>query len=271
MKEAQDKQTMSCKRASAKASLFCLFLVLLIAGGVLLWHFLEKDADKTQGVFRDGFFEEGGNNNQDKERPAAPTLPSSPDAATPVPTYLRPSSTAAPTQTSTEPRYQFNQCAPDAEECCNGLENLCEWPVNEVLFGVVHNAMATTDTFFFPNHDKPMEKALAAGYRGVNLDLCKCQGSYQFCHGACGVGEKDAKEELTKLAAFLRTNPKDVLFLSLELNSDAGGAVDLNEFYNGIVTEVDGLTDLLYVHRNKNESWPTLGTMIQDNEVSCAT
>jgi hypothetical protein len=31
-----------------------------------------------------------------------------------------------------------------------------------------------------------ISKALMAGYRGLSLDVCNCNGVLQFCHNVCG-------------------------------------------------------------------------------------
>ena len=82
--------------------------------------------------------------------------------------------------------FVFDQCPTDGP-CCNGLGSNCQLPLNEVLFATVHNAMH--DDFPFPNNEAPLEDALKAGYRGLQLDLCMCGVDLVFCHGNCNVGK----------------------------------------------------------------------------------
>jgi hypothetical protein len=79
------------------------------------------------------------------------------------------------------PGYEFIQCR-DGQDCCNGLETICDLRANEVLYAMPHNAMATfEDGFLFgPNHRFKLEGAVEAGYRGLNLDLCNCGGEIIF-------------------------------------------------------------------------------------------
>ena len=86
--------------------------------------------------------------------------------------------TAAPTDS---PQYQFIQCN-DGQPCCNGLDTNCNLRANQVLYATLHNAMATFDDGFIfgPNHQKQLESAVEAGYRGINLDLCNCGGQTIF-------------------------------------------------------------------------------------------
>jgi hypothetical protein len=88
----------------------------------------------------------------------------------------------------TETPYQFIQCSNEGQDCCNGLDTNCDLRANEILYATLHNAMATfEDGFIFgPNHEKKLEGAVEAGYRGVNLDLCNCGGELVFwwVHGS---------------------------------------------------------------------------------------
>jgi hypothetical protein len=63
------------------------------------------------------------------------------------------------------------QSCPDAgETCCNGFPNLCAMPVNEILFGMAHNAMSSPSAGFllFANHlNDPIVESLDVGYRGL--------------------------------------------------------------------------------------------------------
>ena len=62
--------------------------------------------------------------------------------------------------------------------CCNGLISNCGLPVNEVTYAMVHNAHSSKDDLFAGyNNLKPLEEALVAGYRGLMLDSCICDGS----------------------------------------------------------------------------------------------
>ena len=83
----------------------------------------------------------------------------------------------------------FMQCPEDGDAtCCNGATINCKIPVNKMMFGMVHNAMSSEEGGFIVgyNHYLELEKALMAGYRGINLDVCSCNGALQFCHNVCG-------------------------------------------------------------------------------------
>ena len=93
-----------------------------------------------------------------------------------------------PTESPTPaPKFQFNKCDPQSGvgNCCNGLEGLCDLRADQIMYGTLHNAMSTVDDGFFigANHVGTLEEALEAGYRALNLDICKCGGVHVFCHG----------------------------------------------------------------------------------------
>ena len=83
-----------------------------------------------------------------------------------------------------EGTFRFDQC-PEDGACCNGLSTNCELGVNEIMFATVHNAQHHMPPI--PNNKAPLEEALEAGYRGLMLDFCKCDGVLRFCHGVCNV------------------------------------------------------------------------------------
>ena len=61
----------------------------------------------------------------------------------------------------------------DGLTLCNNVENLCGLPVNEILFGMVHNAMSSPSAgfYFFANHmNDPIVESLDAGkYEDMQL------------------------------------------------------------------------------------------------------
>ena len=261
-------------KSTAAKGCICLGIILLLAaGGILAWVFVgggddtnsksQSNSDKG-GLFGTGIF--AGNTN----------------GTTGV------SPTAAPSPRPTVYEYPFDQCRSSSNgtiTCCNGLDNLCDWPVNEILFGAVHNAMATADAFLVPNHKKPVAEALERGFRGINLDVCNCQGVYTLCHGVCGLGQADPLALVGDIVTFLEENPNEVVLLTLELNSNAGQTVDLGDFDTTVLRQIEGFHDALYVHADisagdddedagdlaaggdREDPWPTLRKLIEDDKV----
>ena len=129
--------------------------------------------------------------------------------------------------------------------CCNGLASNCDLPVNEVLFPMVHNAMSSYEDYFVAaNNNESLEKALVAGYRGLMIDSCLCDGglkkymvdgakdllegigvadgsgsgqsdngqqkSLGFCHTYCDAGVRDPNRVLRNIKKFLDVNRNEV-------------------------------------------------------------
>jgi len=216
-------------------------VVLLAVVGIVIWQF--APIDETLDKFLPDF-----------NKTSSPTT-SPVQGTTAVPT-------AAPTAA-----IPFNRCASDAQCCINGLDNICDLGVDKVMYSMVHNAMSSVDDGFFllPNHVKPLERALEAGYRGINVDLCNCGGKLELCHGRCDLGTKDVEETFRNINQFLDDNRNEVLMLTMEVNSDADGAVDLFAFRD-MISNIDGLLSKFYVHPAIDVVWPSLRQVVASNK-----
>ena len=189
--------------------------------------------------------------------------------------FKKPSSNASGPSTSTTPsptpalttsptEFEFNQCD-NGSPCCNGLEENCNSPVNEVLFGMLHNAHHTDE--LRSNHDAHFEEALNAGYRGINMDICLCDTSLGsgvqeliFCHGFCGIGNQDIEEVFTKIDTFLDDNPNEVIVFNFEVSV---GEPSLVSFWQKI-RNIGSIKQRAYKH-NGSVEWPTVQTLIDDD------
>jgi len=149
---------------------------------------------------------------------------------------------------------------------CNGLENLCGVRVNDVLFATMHNAMATAQdgTTFLYNHEFSLERALDAGWRGINIDIGKCNGEIKLVHGDCTLlGYREPLEVFGNIATFLQNHPNDVILMPVQMDSDTGGEVTMQELW-ALMQQVPGFTDLLYAHPGRGAPWPTLRTLLDN-------
>eukprot|EP00980_Cylindrotheca_fusiformis_P020714 scaffold7738_cov133-Cylindrotheca_fusiformis.AAC.23 len=172
-----------------------------------------------------------------------------------------------PTAAPSEPeRFNFMQCRQD-KECCNGLSQICDLGVDDILYASAHNAMASfEDGFLFaPNHSLQLEKALTAGYRGINLDVCNCAGLIVFCHGYCSLGIRGINDVFSGINSFLDNHPSEVIMIPLQINNDADEPVDLDQFYDQM-TQVQGFTEKIYVHEDEASPWPTLRESVESNK-----
>jgi len=161
--------------------------------------------------------------------------------------------------------------------CCNGLASNCALAVNEVLFPMVHNAHSSkADLFLAYNNRKSSEEALVAGFRGLMLDSCICDGSIGetlqnlwkekdlgenslgFCHSSCDAGVRNPAEVLGNIKTFLDVNKNEVLILEFEINDDS-----LVELYSAI--DVSGLAKYVYQSQSTTIEWPTMQSLIDAN------
>ena len=145
-------------------------------------------------------------------------------------------------------------CEPSGVKC-NGLDSNCDMRVNDLLYATVHNAMH--DTIPFQNHNAPLEEALVAGYRGLMLDVCKCDGELRFCHGSCNIGKRDIESVITNIVSFLDNNPKDVIIIDFEMSTGDPTPAELWS----VMSSVPRLDNKVYQYANSE--WPTLGAMTE--------
>ena len=166
----------------------------------------------------------------------------------------------------------FNQCVNPSEPCCNGLANLCDIPVNEILFGLVHNSMSSPDAGFllFANHlNDPYVDALDAGYRGLSLDLCHCNGNFVFCHGGdavgCGIGRRDPVTTFGELNDWLAQHPTELVVIYLEINEAADESINLINVETILEAVPNQFVDKLYQHTT-GEDWPLMQELLDNGK-----
>lgn len=157
-------------------------------------------------------------------------------------------------------------------QCCNGLANICALRANQVMFATMHNAMATKDdgSLLYPNHYMSLESALDHGFRGLHLELCKCQGVYEFCrNGLCRLGARNPLNVFMNIDRFLSDHKQEVLVVLLHVNHQAHQPIHLEEFYSQIMSNETRFARHLFVRRTSDDAhqWPTLKTMIQRDKV----
>ena len=183
--------------------------------------------------------------------------------------------TISSTSSDREKSFSFRQCRPNATACCNGLENTCDLKVNQVMFATLHKAAAAQEdgALLRPNHLYSLESALDAGYRGLHLEVCKCNGAYQFCHqGMCQLGARNPTEVFLNMDRFLRDHRQEVLLVHLELRSEVHQDVILSEVYD-VMKNATRFHRYLYSQEDDddNPTWPTLGAMLESNKVRMLT
>ena len=171
------------------------------------------------------------------------------------------------------PSFQFHQCN-DTEvsnddagvTCCNGLSEICDLPVNEVLFAAAHNAHSSREDFFLrPNHRYGIDHAMEYGYRAFLLDVCSCPPiGLVFCHGICAAGTVSTGKVLGSIRRFLLDHPHEVILLEFQMHS---AEADVLFALRDIIVEEVGLGDMVHVHRGTFfDDWATMRELIETNE-----
>jgi hypothetical protein len=242
-----------------------VFLFVAAAGGILVWAFLPTNTKHTlQGIangtdsssFGGEQQNDGSSSNQNDNND-----PSDNDA----------SSNSNNSGNTLAPKWSFMQCQDAYTDCCNGLDNgFCDFRVNDVMYGLVHNAMASfeDDFFLLYNQNYNLEAALAAGYRALELDVARCgdDQAIAFYHGQCALGTRDPSIVLENVHSFLQDNPSEIVMLFLQMDDQS---VSLDDFYQ-LMAAVDdengnSLVDMLYSHPLDATEWPTLRELVQSN------
>lgn len=171
--------------------------------------------------------------------------------------------TSSPSPTSppiADQPFNFMQCV-TSDDCCQGIEGICDLRLNQVLFAGAHNSYASADKgFAVPNHELETKLSLEAGFRDIGVDMCNCDGHYVLCHGWCSFGQRSPVQVFSEIVTFLNSHPTEIIVINMEINSRADQEVTLDGIYN-VLTQVNGMTDMLYQHGNPAEEWPTLRTL----------
>lgn len=147
---------------------------------------------------------------------------------------------------------------------CNGLERLCDLPLNQVTFVRAHNAHAAEKLGYSKlsaNHINPIPEQLKAGIRSLNVDVYKHEEEGKtdlyLCHGFCVLGKQLFAKALADVRRFMENNPHEVLLFDMQNEAPLAETV--------AALEASGLAKWAHVQK-KGEPWPTLREMIQQNK-----
>ena len=141
---------------------------------------------------------------------------------------------------------------------CNGLTELCDRPLDQILFAGTHNAMSSSeDGWSFPNQEYAFSRQLEDGIRGLNFDTYWWNDEAYLCHTYCELGSMTLVDGLTRISDFMTENPNEVIIITLQ--SALATEPTLEAF------ETVGLQSMLH-HHEVGDFWPTLGALIDRNE-----
>lgn len=175
--------------------------------------------------------------------------------------------TAGPTTTASESDPSTTEISGTGSESettggeplkCNGHEELCDRPFNEVVFACTHNAHSATSEGYGlnANHKKGVSDQLKAGIRAMMLDVYIFNDETTLCHGPCGLGNQPHIEVVEILRNFLAENPGEILTIIYQ--DDVEPSAIEADFLQA------GLAEYVYTHPD-GEPWPTLGEMVAAN------
>jgi hypothetical protein len=141
---------------------------------------------------------------------------------------------------------------------CNGHVELCDRPLDEVVFGGTHNSHASSaDGFsqFNTNQVHAIPTQLADGARLLLMDTYYADDdSIVLCHGPCSLGQISHLDTLQTIVDFLVANPGELIAI---IYQDDVAAADLALDF--AATGADALT---YAHP-PGTAWPTLGELVE--------
>lgn len=145
----------------------------------------------------------------------------------------------------------------DPALACNGLTELCDRPLDQVVFARTHNAHASQSAGYGAvnwNHYRGIPDQLADGVRSLNVDIYHEEGETVLCHGLCDFASQPAVEAFAEIQSFLRTHRFEVVLLDMQNETTLEHTVDAIE-QSGLVR---------YAHAQvPGEPWPTLREMIR--------
>lgn len=152
---------------------------------------------------------------------------------------------------------------------CNGSELLCDKRYDEVTYLTTHNAYNYSDepaNFPLPNQTHSINQQLEDGVRAFMLDIYhpdqwqedESPESIWLYHSFSLSGSKLFSEELLIFKEYLAANENEVITFILETYVSF-------ELLKEVFDEAD-LTKYLYMPESNNSDWPTLKSMIENNQ-----
>jgi hypothetical protein len=155
---------------------------------------------------------------------------------------------------------------------CNGSDELCDRPFDQVAYATTHNAMsARFDPYDYSiiisNQCSGVPTQLEDGIRGLMLDFHWYQPpeadapDLYLCHAECDYGHQLLVEGLTEIREFLDAHPGEVISFIIETDADTvGREAQIRDAF-----AASGLLPYAYA-QTPGAPWPTLGAMIAANQ-----
>ena len=148
-------------------------------------------------------------------------------------------------------------CGPASPAVCLGEAETCASSLPDLTLLATHNAMSNAeDGWFAPNQAVGIEAQLAAGVRGLLIDVYPGEAAgdpLRLCHGYCEAGSRDLADALGGIRDHLVTNSGEIVVLILEEHAPADDiaaafvAADLDD----LAMDADDVRD-----------WPSVGDLV---------
>ena len=143
----------------------------------------------------------------------------------------------------------------EKEVGCNGHEELCERPLDQVTLAGTHNSMSNEDEgWLAPNQGFGISRQLQDGIRAMMLDTVEWDGEPYLCHGPCEFGAEPLADGLAKIESFLVAKPNQVVVI---LFQDALNVETMVEVIDAV-----GLSRRAWTWDGETVPLPTLGDLI---------
>ena len=144
---------------------------------------------------------------------------------------------------------------------CNGANNLCSKPFNEVTYLTTHNAFnSQSEGYTFPNQNYGLPQQLNEGVRALMLDVYNLSGIPTVYHGSSLFGNQPLSSNLAEIKQFLDANPNEIVTIIFECY------VSSSVIENAMIDA--NLGAYLYA-KPIGGNWNTLQEMINTNKKAC--
>ena len=167
---------------------------------------------------------------------------------------------------------------------CNGLEDLCDLPIDQVTYPGSHNAGSGFDgelkywsgvlcsSCFYRNHGKSFSEQLAFGIRYFDIDTCYGTNEALNCH--CGAGSccysGSIEKGLTQINSWLTSNDEEVVFIHFNRDSQTDYRVKIAKSLEATLLKLWPPTSTSSLGMNTyyktTGRWPTLKEAIRSNK-----
>ncbi len=157
------------------------------------------------------------------------------------------------------PLFLLLSACPSAEEpprSCNGHPELCDRPMDEVVFLRTHNSMSSEERGYHiwsRNHTFAVPTQLDDGVRAFNIDVYEEEGELIVYHGYRDLGWQPLDDILSEFSDWLAEHPEEVVTLDFQQGAPVDTTAD--------ALEAHPLSDFAHT-QDLDAPWPTLAEMI---------